>query len=220
MIWTQADLNQSVERLTCSACDSSVDDRFLRLTRRGAVDNPPDIMLTTTESLNRQLANPRNLPAFGVSQRSLRVVLLDELHVYDGIAGAQSAYLFRRLSHALGRPTVWVALSATLQRADEFLAQCVGLRAEDITVVAPEAQEMVESGAALLALRHDPTSGTGTLSTTIQSSMALTRCLMSWLRIRSRCPRSDLGGDFRRQGIRLHRPVGYHEPPVLGPHER
>jgi PAS domain-containing protein len=178
MIWTQADLNQRVERLTCSDCDYSVDDRFIRLTRRSAVDAPPDIMLTTTESLNRQLANPGNLRAFGVSQQSLRVVLLDELHVYEGIAGAQSAYLFRRLSQALGRPPVWVALSATLRRADEFLAQCVGLRAENITVVAPEAAEMVESGAEyLLALRHDPTSGTGTLSTTIQASMALPRCL-------------------------------------------
>ena len=178
MVWTRADLDQKVERLTCSDCGCSVDERFIRLTRRSAVDAPPDIMLTTTESLNRQLANPANLPAFGVSRRSLQVVLLDELHVYDGIAGAQSAYLFRRLSQALGRPPVWVALSATLQRADEFLAQCVGLRAENISVVAPEALEMVESGAEyLLALRHDPTSGTGTLSTTIQSSMALTRCL-------------------------------------------
>lgn len=178
MYWTRADLDRKVERLTCSDCGCSVDERFIRLTRRSAVDAPPDIMLTTTESLNRQLANPGNLPAFGLSERSLRVVLLDELHVYDGIAGAQSAYLFRRLSQALGRPPVWVALSATLQRADEFLAQCVGLRTESITVVAPEASELVESGAEyLLALRHDPTSGTGTLSTTIQSSMALTRCL-------------------------------------------
>lgn len=178
MVWARADLDRKVERLACSDCDCSVDERFIRLTRRSAVDAPPDIMLTTTESLNRQLANPGNLPAFGLSQRSLRVVLLDELHVYEGIAGAQSAYLFRRLSQALGRPPVWVALSATLQRADEFLAQCVGLRAENISVVAPEAQELVESGAEyLLALRHDPTSGTGTLSTTIQASMALTRCL-------------------------------------------
>jgi len=178
MVWRRADLDRKVELLTCSDCDCFVDDRFIRLTRQSSVDAPPDIMLTTTESLNRQLANPGNLPAFGVSKRSLRVVLLDELHVYDGIAGAQSAYLFRRLSQALGRSPVWVALSATLQRADEFLAQCVGLRAENVAVVAPEAAEMVESGAEyLLALRHDPTSGTGTLSTTIQSSMALTRCL-------------------------------------------
>ena len=178
MVWSRADLDQKIERLTCSDCGCSVDDRFIRLTRRSAVDAPPDIMLTTTESLNRQLANPGNLAAFGISRRSLKVVLLDELHVYDGIAGAQSAYLFRRLSQALGRQPVWVALSATLQRADEFLAQCVGLRAENISVVAPEAREMVESGAEyLLALRHDPTSGTGTLSTTIQSSMALARCL-------------------------------------------
>ena len=72
MVWTRADLDQKVERLTCSDCDCSVDDRFIRLTRRSAVDAPPDIMLTTTESLNRQLANPGNLPAFGVSQRSLQ----------------------------------------------------------------------------------------------------------------------------------------------------
>jgi hypothetical protein len=178
MAWKQADLEAGRERLTCLSCGREIHERFLRLTRQSAVKDPPALMLTTTESLNRQLANPRNLRAFGIAPASVQVVLLDELHIYEGTTGAQNAYLFRRLKNALKRDPVWVALSATLANADEFLSQCVGVPKQDVTVVSPDLGAMDDVGAEyLLALRHNPASGTGTLSTTIQTCFLLTRCL-------------------------------------------
>jgi hypothetical protein len=178
LVWLRSDIAAARERLICDRCGDVTDERFIRLTRRASVSSPPDLMLTTTESLNRQLASPRNLPAFGVTPATLKAVLLDELHIYEGTTGAQNAYLFRRLRNALGRNPVWVALSATLQRAEDFLAQCVGVPPDRVELVSPEPSELREAGAEyLVALRHDPTSGTGTLSTTIQTAMALTRCL-------------------------------------------
>jgi hypothetical protein len=178
MVWIEKDLTADRERLICVNCDKDIDERFVRLTRSSARESPPDIMLSTTESLNRQLASPANLRAFGIAPASLQVVLLDELHIYEGTTGAQNAYLFRRLRHALGRQPLWVALSATLRNADEFLSQCVNVPVGQIQVVSPETSQLEEMGAEyLLALRHDPASGTGTLSTTIQTSMLLTRCL-------------------------------------------
>jgi len=178
MVWTEQDVAKDCERLVCVSCTKEVDERFIRLTRSSARKSPPDIMLSTTESLNRQLANPGNLKAFGIRPSTLELILLDELHIYEGTTGAQNAYLFRRLRHSLGRRPLWVALSATLRGPGEFLSQCVNVPSSQVQVISPDSNQLEEMGAEyLLAVRHDPASGTGTLSTTIQTAMLLTRCL-------------------------------------------
>ncbi|PRX98009.1 protein DpdJ [Allonocardiopsis opalescens] len=182
LLWRRTDIVQNRERLVCStpSCGFDVDGRVLRLTRDSARRDPADLMLSTTESLNRQLGAPGNLRAFGVRPSTLAAVLLDEVHTYEGTTGAQNAILLRRLTHALGHAPVWAGLSATLRNAGDFFAQLTGLRPGDVTVVQPDAEEMEESGAEyLLALRHDPHSRTGTISTSIQTCMALARCLDS-----------------------------------------
>ncbi|WP_158581370.1 protein DpdJ [Actinomadura spongiicola] len=182
LLWRRVDLDMNRERLVCGAgtCRSEVDGQLLRLTRESARQNPADLMLSTTESLNRQLSAPGNLGAFGVRPATLAAVLLDEVHTYEGTTGAQNAILLRRLSQTLRRSPVWVGLSATLRNAGDFFAQLVGLSPGAVTVVQPRTEELEESGAEyLLALRHDPHSKTGTISTSIQTCMALARCLDS-----------------------------------------
>ena len=180
--WLNSDIDSKTERLVCTDrdCDGTVEGRYLRLTRDSARTNPAKVMLSTTESLNRQMSAPGNLHAFGISPASLVAVLLDEVHTYEGTTGAQNALLLRRLEHRLGKAPVWVGLSATLRNAGEFFGRLVGLPVGDILVVHPRADELEDSGAEyLLALRHDPHSRTGTLSTTIQTCMALARSLDS-----------------------------------------
>ncbi|MFI7073406.1 protein DpdJ [Micromonospora sediminicola] len=182
LVWPEADCRAGDERLVCtsSSCKAEVEGKYLRLTRDRARQQPADLMLSTTESLNRQLAAPGNLSAFGIRPATLAAVLLDEVHTYEGTAGAQNALLLRRLKHRLGRTPVWVGLSATLRHAGDFFSRLVDLPPNVVTVVEPDVGELEESGAEyLLALRHDPHSGTGTLSTTIQACMALARCLDS-----------------------------------------
>ncbi|EWC64099.1 Lhr-like helicase [Actinokineospora spheciospongiae] len=183
MEWPVADLTAKPprERLRCSdvGCGGEIDGSLLRLTRESARNSPADLMLTTTESLNRQLSTPGNLPAFGLGyQGSVRAVLLDEVHIYEGTTGAQNAILLRRLRYNLGRTPVWVGLSATLSKADEFFGRLVDLPGNAVTVVQPRYDELEESGAEyLVALRHNPFSETGPLSATIQTCMVLARSL-------------------------------------------
>jgi hypothetical protein len=185
LLWLDADLNAGPngrERLVCRdpSCSGEVDGQVLRLTRDSARRQPADLMLTTTESLNRQLSAPGNLGAFGIRPATLAAVLLDEVHIYEGVTGAQNAVLLRRMRHALRRAPVWVGLSATLRNAGDFFAQLVDLPPGAVAVVQPDIDELEESGAEyLLALRHDPHGRAGTLSTTIQACMALARCLDS-----------------------------------------
>lgn len=178
LIWPHEYLKGGEELLRCLNCGREVPGSILRLTRDSARSNPPRVMLSTTESLNRQLSSPGNLRAFGIVQGGLRAVLLDEIHTYEGTTGAQNAYLLRRLRKALGYDPLWAGLSATLTDAGAFFGQLVNLDGGRVAVIEPDPSELEESGAEyLVALRHNPHGNTGTLSTTIQTAMALARTL-------------------------------------------
>jgi hypothetical protein len=183
MFWPTADARAGRERLTCASgeCGMTFDEDIINLTRDRASRRPADILLTTTESLNRQLAAPDRHLAFGVGgprARRVRLVLLDEVHIYEGTTGAQNALLLRRLRHVVDRPLTWVGLSATLVNADRFLEHFTGLDEGLVSIARPASAELEESGAEyLVALRHDPVWRTGPLSTTIQTAMLVPRCL-------------------------------------------
>lgn len=176
LVWPSRELQNNVELLRCTGCGTEIPGSVLRLTRESAKRNPARVMLSTTESLNRQLSAPGNLRAFGVP--GLRAVLLDEVHTYEGTTGAQNAFLLRRLRKALGYQPLWAGLSATLAEAREFFGRLVNLEPGLVTIVEPDPTEMEESGAEyLVALRHNPHGSTGPLSATIQTAMAISRSL-------------------------------------------
>ena len=67
--------------------------------------------------------------------RSLALVVLDEAHTYSGVFGSNSAFLFRRILHAvrkLGGQTRFIASSATMSDAKSHLHSLVG---EDFEVI-------------------------------------------------------------------------------------
>lgn len=183
LIWAENDLRTERERLVCgrSACGASVAEDEVLLTRGRMRRMPPDVLFTTTEMLNRQLSDTTNGHVFGVGPRAVRkpeVMLLDEVHTYEGTTGAQAAYVIRRWRHAIGRPVQFVGLSATLQDAQAFFAQLVGLADQAVSSIAPGADDLISEGMEyLLALRGDPASGTSLLATTIQASMLMRRAL-------------------------------------------
>lgn len=86
-------------------------------------DNPPDILLTNYKMLDRLLVRAdRHALWAGNDPTTLRYVVLDEFHTYDGAQGTDVAMLLRRLGATLGmaepdRPlggATPVATSATL----------------------------------------------------------------------------------------------------------
>ena len=178
LTWPLKEIKKDVELLQCAKCGLQIPGSVLRLTRDSARSNPARVMLSTTESVNRQLSSPGNLQAFGLLGSSLRAVLLDEVHTYEGTTGAQNAFLFRRLRKALGHQPLWAGLSATLAEAGDFFGRLVNIDPGVVTLVEPDPSEMEESGAEyLVALRHNPYGKTGPLSATIQTAMAISRTL-------------------------------------------
>lgn len=179
--WAQADFSVGKERLRCSTCDFEIDGRVFPLTREAMAQVPPDILFTTTEMLNRRLSDNSMCHLFGVGAKAHRppeLVLLDEIHTYDGRHGAQVAYLMRRWQCLVEHALRFVGLSATLREASAFLASLTGCRQSLIEEVSPRGDEIESEGAEyMIALRGDPVSRAALLSTTIQTTMLLQRCL-------------------------------------------
>jgi hypothetical protein len=179
LVWLEQDFQQEIEVLECPRCSWRSRVGQLSLTRESIKGHPPHVLFTTTEMLNRGLADAELRTTFvGTSTRNPRLLLLDEVHTYGGTHGAQVALLLRRWRHALGRsaPLHIVGLSATLENPTEFLSKITGLT--DVHEVGPREQDLESRGGEYaVVLRGNPVSGTALLSTTIQVTFLMARLL-------------------------------------------
>ena len=182
MIWRREDIVNGCGVLVCSSakCAHHILEDEVLLTRDSMQDEPPDILFTTTEMLNRELSSSWSRHLFGVDLsygRSPYAMLLDEAHAYGDTHGAQVAILIRRWRAMVKRPVQFVGLSATLTDPQGFFAQLVGLQPGAVTAIG-EGQDIEEHAKEYhLVLRGDPVSGASLLSTSIQAAMLLGRVL-------------------------------------------
>ncbi|TDT14597.1 RAD3-like DEAD/DEAH box helicase [Ilumatobacter fluminis] len=163
--------------LRCESCGSDVTS--LVFDRKSLLSAPPEIVFTTTEMINRSLGAPRMRRVLvGTPSAAPDFILLDEIHTYSGTHGAQVANLLRRWRAEMSAPSHVVGLSATLADPVGFFSELIGADAGNVSVVAPAAAEMRQTGREyFMALRGDPASQTSLLSTTIQTAMLMRRML-------------------------------------------
>ena len=177
----EADRLANKDKLTCGSC-GLVLDGDVALTRKSLQDRPPDILFTTTEMLNQQASSSlgRLLGWRTGSGPAMtpRLVLLDEVHTYSGVHGAQVALLLRRWRHSVQAPVTFVGLSATLRDARPFFAQLTGVDEVAVESIEPKPEDMTDEGREYaLAVRGDPVSGASLLSTSIQTAMLYGRIM-------------------------------------------
>jgi hypothetical protein len=100
------------------------------MSREGIITNkdtlrlkPPDILLTNYKMLHYLLIRPWDLPLWQNNHpETLRFLVVDELHTFDGAQGTDLACLVRRLKARLGTPDkhlCCVGTSATLGTSEE-----------------------------------------------------------------------------------------------------
>ena len=116
LIWWQRDIGARRQILRCetsgdkgSACHFATDPQQVLLTRQAVQKTPPDLLFTTAETLNQRMSDPGTRRLLGLSQaRSKRplFMLLDEVHTYEGMSGAQAAMVFRRWRKGVAHPYV------------------------------------------------------------------------------------------------------------------
>ncbi|MEU3272887.1 ATP-dependent helicase [Saccharomonospora sp. NPDC006951] len=106
--------------------------------RRAFTRTPPDVLVTTPESLFLILTSSAR-----ESLRGVETVIVDEVHaVAGGKRGAHLALSLERLDDLLPKPAQRIGLSATVRPVDEVSAFLAGGR--PITVVQPKLAKTVE----------------------------------------------------------------------------
>lgn len=97
--------------------------------------SPPDVLLTNYKMLDYLLVRPKDRPLWaGNGPETLRYVVVDELHTFDGAQGTDLALLLRRLRARLATPQgglICAGTSATLGDGDtqplrDYAAQIFG----------------------------------------------------------------------------------------------
>jgi hypothetical protein len=179
MVWDEKDVRENREILRCSQCELELGPKLIRLTRSALLTSPPDVLFTTTEMLNQRMSSDKFRGLFGIGvSDSPQIVLLDEVHTYDGVHGAQVGNLIRRWRHLSGAHPHFVGLSATLADAVRFMADLTGIYQVNVEEVKPLPEDMTREGMEyLLALRGDAVSGKSLLSTSIQTAFLLSRLM-------------------------------------------
>jgi hypothetical protein len=184
LTWLIENLEAHDEVLSCAdGCNAEVNSDQIVLTRVRAQREPPDITFTTAEMINQRLSDTANRHVLGIASdraRRARFILLDEIHTYNGISGAQTGLVLRRWRQAMGggQSVRYVGLSATLEDAPRFFSELTGLWPANVSEVSPRQEEFVsESMEYQVILRGDPASRTTLLSTTIQASFLMARLL-------------------------------------------
>ncbi|MGW2314504.1 DEAD/DEAH box helicase [Actinomadura luteofluorescens] len=105
--------------------------------RRRILTDPPDVLLTTPESLEAMLLSVK------VDQRrlfaDLRAIVVDEVHAFAGDdRGWHLLAVLERLTRLAGRPIQRIGLSATVGNPAELLTWLQGSNRGPARVVAPE----------------------------------------------------------------------------------
>ncbi len=181
MIWHTADRERKLQQLCCRRCDCRIEHDELILTRERLKSTPADILFTTTEMLNQRMGDSEISHVFGIGtpkNKKPMMVLLDEVHTYSGVPGAQTAMLIRRWKHLASVSPHFVGLSATLADARPFFASLIGEQDSRVEEISPHSSELKRVGMEyLIALRGDPASQSSLLSTSIQTAMLMRRTL-------------------------------------------
>ncbi len=180
LLWHSGDIEQGIERLKCENCDTWVGADELALSRESMKKSSPDILFTTTEMLNQRMGDSTFNHLFGCGEKkgSLRLVLLDEVHTYSGVHGAQVALLIRRWRMISKLKVQFVGLSATLKEAKPFFSNLTGVPESFVEKIEPSDEEIEYEGSEYIAvLQGNPTAMKALLSTSLQTAMLLGRML-------------------------------------------
>jgi superfamily II DNA or RNA helicase len=107
---------------------------------------PPSIIITTLETLNRRLHHPLVITKFA---SYLERVVLDEIHLIEGIPGCHVLRLMDRLRQACNPKRgslLWTGSSATVANPDTHVSTVFGIPRSCIKIIEPAEDRMSNAG--------------------------------------------------------------------------
>ncbi len=91
--------------------------------RREILENSPQILVTNFDVIHYHLWHQTK---FASLLSTLKILIVDEVHVYSGIFGSNVHYIIKRLKRICRNKVQFVAASATLENAQDFCQQLFG----------------------------------------------------------------------------------------------
>jgi DEAD/DEAH box helicase domain-containing protein len=88
-----------------------------QIERREIIDSPPHILVTNFDVIHYHLWHQTK---FSSLLTTVRILVVDEAHVYSGIFGSNVHYIIKRLKRICSNKIQFIAASATLEEAKEF----------------------------------------------------------------------------------------------------
>jgi len=127
--------------LTCEHDgDHSFTNRELTLSRTAIRNDPPDILLTTLESLELFALKPNYDIIDNVDS-----IVLDEVHLYTGLRGAHASKIINNLNEITEQPLLWLSASATTDSPTRFAKKLFDLSEHDIESQKPHDSDYADS---------------------------------------------------------------------------
>ncbi|MGP8057826.1 MAG: DEAD/DEAH box helicase [Nitrososphaerales archaeon] len=162
------DHNSEYKRLGYASVGKGVESIY------GGQEPAPHIIVTTLETLKRRLFNPAFM---GSVPRTLRRVVVDEIHLVEGLGGAHAVRILDRLRAACEtqRPKdslLWTAASATIAQPHVHAATVFGLRQSQVAVIEPKEGETETVGLVHHVFLR-PTGEISTLGTLVNATSIL-----------------------------------------------
>lgn len=94
----------------------------------------PNVIFTTIDSLESLILDP----VFGdILIENAKFIVMDEVHVYNGIYGAHASRIIEELSNNMKEKAVFVGLSATVKYPEEFATRLFGTEPSSTSVIQP-----------------------------------------------------------------------------------
>src|SRR6266849_993172 len=109
-----------------------------------------EVVVTTPESLKNRMIDCRALATY---LTNVEIVVFDEIHLMEGLAGCQGIYLVRRLRQLMRTlrndpafEPAWVGASATVAEPIEHCARALSLSPDQVAHVEPASDELERFG--------------------------------------------------------------------------
>ena len=110
-------------------------DGTIGAAQRTNILNNCNVVVVTPDVVHSWFLSNLNNKSVKAFFRNLSLVILDEVHVYRGVFGSNSAFLFRRINYAIeqlklhtAKPVQYLCASATVNNPQEFLENLTGLQ--------------------------------------------------------------------------------------------
>ena len=76
----------------------------------------------------------------------LRLIIMDEVHLYEGLTGANYSNVIRRLRLLCRNPPQFCGVSATIADGQQHMANVTGCDYRKVEIVQPNSEDLVLNG--------------------------------------------------------------------------